>query len=267
MKLAFIGAGRMATAIARGLLDKQVVVPDDVKAVDVSAEARERFSAMTGADCLGSARDTLAGADTVLLAVKPQVAEQVVQALAGMCTDKLLISIMAGVPLSRLCTWLGSDRVVRVMPNTPLTVARGASAFACAAGVSAADRALTEQVFASLGLAAEVEEGQLDAVTALSGSGPAYVFEFVQALADAGVAAGLPAELALDLTVQTVAGAAEMLSRKLDTPDNLRIAVTSPGGTTAAGLAVLDTAGFRDLVRAVVTAARDRSVELGKGAG
>lgn len=265
MRLAFIGAGKMATAIAQGLIDKDVCAAATMAAADVAPAARQAFQAATGVHCRDAAVDILAAADTVVLAVKPQVAQAAVAPLQRCFAGKLVISICAGLTLTKLCGWLGTDRVIRVMPNTPLMVGKGASVFACAAGVTAADKELCNRIFGSLGSAYELQEDKIDAVTALSGSGPAYIFETVQGLVDAGVAVGLPPEVAFDLTVQTVAGAAEMLARRLGTPEALRNAVTSPGGTTAAGLAVFAKADYRQLLKAVVTAARDRSLELGKG--
>ncbi len=266
MKLTLIGAGKMGSAIAGGLVRNSVFRADELMAVDPVEAARVSFEATTGVRCLPSAGTALSGADAVLLAVKPQSAAAVSTRIAPLCRAKLIISIMAGVPIRRLGEWFGTARVIRVMPNTPLLVGEGASVFACGSGVNAADRKLAKCVFGALGIVFEMKEDLLDAVTALSGSGPAYVFEFVQALVDAAVAAGLSPEPALALTVQTVAGAAEMLRRGIGSPEELRNAVTSPGGTTAAGLAVLSAADFRGLVRRMVLAARDRSIELGNNA-
>ena len=150
------------------------------------------------------------------------------------------------------------------MPNTPLMVGKGASAYALGPDADDAAAAIAERLLGALGVVKRVEEKQLDAVTALSGSGPAYVFELAKALAEAGEKVGLDSELALELTVQTIAGAAEMMARKLGTPDQLRDAVTSPNGTTAAGLKVMADSDFRGMMEKVVIAARDRSIELGK---
>jgi pyrroline-5-carboxylate reductase len=255
----------MATAIARGLVDNGVFTTAELAAVDVSAAARAAFTAATGVACGDDAAAAIEPADAVLLAVKPQVAAAAVAPVAGLCGGKLVISICAGLPVAKLAGWFSHERIIRVMPNTPVTVGRGAAVFYCGAGASAADRALAEQIFGAVGIVLEMDEAQLDGVTALSGSGPAYVFEMIQALIDGAVAIGLPPDAAFALTVQTVAGAAEMVQRGLGTPDELRVAVTSPGGTTAAGLAVLSAAGFRDLIAIVLRAARDRSVELGRG--
>jgi len=265
VKLALLGAGKMATAIAGGLVSKGVASAGDLAACDVSAEARAAFSAATGVCCHEAPGAAFAAAEVVLLAVKPQTAEGAVRSLPVLRRDVLVISIAAGVPLGRLEGWFGTGRVVRVMPNTPLLVGQGATVLARGSAAGPADVAACAGIFGSLGLVREVPESWINAVTALSGSGPAYVFEMVQAMADAGVAVGLPAGLALELTVQTVAGAAEMLRQRLGTPEALRRAVTSPGGTTAAGLAVLEAAGFRSLVCQTVQAARNRADELGRG--
>lgn len=267
MRLAFLGAGKMATAIARGLAQGGIVGPRDMSACDVSVEARAAFTRATGVPCAESPGEAFAQADCVVLAVKPQKAEEAVHSLPALGGESLIISIAAGVPLARLQTWFGTARVIRVMPNTPLLVGQGATVYARGRDVPDADAAVCERIFGGLGSVQEVPEGWINAVTALSGSGPAYVFEMVQALADAGVAVGLPAGLALGLTVQTVAGAAEMLRQKQGSPDELRRAVTSPGGTTAAGLAVLEAGGFRPLIRRTVQAACDRAAELGRPGG
>ncbi len=266
MKLAFIGAGKMATAIAGGLIEKQVWAAADLEAADLLPAARAAFTAATGVPCAESAAAIVVGADVILLAVKPQNAESAVAPLAAACRGKPVISICAGLTLARLGGWFGTDRVIRVMPNTPLMVGKGATVFACGAGCTAADQALAQRIFGALGIVFELPEELIDAATALSGSGPAYVFETIQGLVEAGVAVGLPADVALALATQTVAGAADMVQRRLGTPDALRDAVTSKGGTTAAGLAVFAQANYRQLLRDVVRAARDRSAELGRGA-
>lgn len=266
MRIAFLGAGRMATAIAGGLARSGVVSASDMLACDVSPEARAAFVLATGVACTtGQPGAAFAAADCLLLAVKPQKAAEAVRALPPrQGAGPLVISIAAGVPISRLQQWFGTTRVIRVMPNTPLLVGQGASVYARGPGADAADGATCERIFGSLGICREVPEPWVDAVTALSGSGPAYIFELVQALADAGESVGLPPGLALELTVQTVAGAAEMLRQKQGTPDELRQAVTSPGGTTAAGLAVLESAEFRALIQRTVRAAWERAGELGR---
>jgi pyrroline-5-carboxylate reductase len=264
MNIGFVGAGKMAAALAGGMVRKGVVAPARVRASDVSEEARQAFSAATGLRTTGDNRELVDWADTVILAVKPQVAGRVLEPLTGAFEHKLLVSIAAGLSIARLSAWTGTERIIRVMPNTPALVGKGAAVFAAGAAVLPADRDIAQRILGAVGMVLEMPESKLDAVTGVSGSGPAYVFEFVQAMIDGATAAGLEAEAARRLVLQTVSGAVEMLQRELGTPDELRTAVTSPGGTTAAGLAVLAGAGFRDLIAAVIAKATARSVELGK---
>lgn len=265
MSLAFLGAGKMATAIARGLVGEQVYAPAAIRAADPYAAARAAFTASVGAATSDDNAAVIADADTVVLAMKPQDAGAALAPLRGAFAGKLLISICAGLSIAKLSAWTGSDRIVRVMPNTPAMVNKGASVFACGGAVTAADREQTRRILGAIGIVMEMDESQLDAVTGLSGSGPAYVFEFIQALVDGAAGVGLDREQALALVVQTVAGAAEMLRQDLGTPDELRAAVTSKGGTTAAGLQVMADGNFRDLMARTVARATARSMELGRG--
>lgn len=265
MKLYFVGAGKMATALATGIVREGLFPTDELCACDVNELARAAFTEATGIVCEASASAALSEAEVVLLAVKPQVAEAAVKALPPRRDGVLVISICAGLPIGKLSSWFGTEKIVRVMPNTPLMVGRGASCYALGPGADETSAQLAGAILGSLGLAYHVEESQLDAVTALSGSGPAYFFEMIKAMTDAGVKAGLDEDLSLSLSVQTMVGAGEMLSRKLGTPDQLRDAVTSPKGTTAEGLAVMATWRFREMMEEVVAAAKRRSIELGRG--
>jgi pyrroline-5-carboxylate reductase len=185
--------------------------------------------------------------------------------LAGKCgTEKLIISIAAGVPLAKLTVGLKTERVARVMPNTPALVGKGASAYALASGASTADGQLVGQLLGAVGLAFLVDEKHLDAVTGLSGSGPAYVYVMIEALADGGVKMGLTRDVALALAAQTVRGSAEMVLTTGEHPAALKDKVASPGGTTIAGLAALEDRGLRSALIAAVEAATKRSIELGK---
>lgn len=265
MRIAIIGTGKMGTAIARGLVARNTVSPADLQGADLVVEAREAFAGATGAAVCASPSEAVDGCDIVLLAVKPQVAEEAAREIASECAGKLILSIAAGLRISTLEQWFATSRIVRVMPNTPMTIARGVAAFACGDGVTDDDRRAVESIFSAVGIAREVPEEQMDAVTALSGSGPAYVFEFIQAMVEAAAALGMERRDALDLAVQTVAGAAEMVAADCGEPEELRDAVTSKGGTTAEGLRVLREHDFRGLMKTVLQAAHDRSVELGKG--
>ena len=264
MKYLFIGSGKMGTALASALVRSGMAAAEDVRAVDPNEAARAAFTARTGIACVADAADVLPGTDVLVLAVKPQVAQAVVAALPKIGPETLVISICAGIPLAKLTAWFGSGRIIRVMPNTPLMVGKGASAFALGPSAGEEDARLARELLSKSGLAVQVEESQLDAVTGLSGSGPAYVFELAKALSLAGEAAGLAPELSLSLTLQTIAGAAEMLISGQGSPDELRDAVTSPNGTTYAGLQVMAGRGFRDMMRDTVIAATKRSTELGK---
>ncbi|MBN1864208.1 MAG: pyrroline-5-carboxylate reductase [Victivallales bacterium] len=264
MKLKFIGAGKMATAIATGIIEQKVFPRGSVSAVDVSPDARRTFIAATGTACLDpSSLKSFCETDILILAVKPQSIIDVFAKYSNSFDGALLVSIVAGVKLSKLEELSGMGRIVRVMPNTPLLVGAGASVYSCASGASEEDEGTVETIFGSLGLVRKMPEDSMDAVTALSGSGPAYVFEFVQALADAGRHLGLDPEVSLALAVQTLSGAAKMLVEGKGTPEELRKAVTSPGGTTAAALEVLCKGDFRGLIETALIAARDRSIELG----
>jgi pyrroline-5-carboxylate reductase len=267
IRIGLIGAGRMATALARGFVDANVVRAAAISASDPSDAARESFACeVPGATILNDNQAVAARANVVLLAVKPQ---QMTGALAEirdvLSTDALVVSIAAGVTLERLATGLPNDqRIVRVMPNTPCLIGRGASCFSLGRQATAADGNLVAELLSSVGSAFEVPEKLLDAVTGLSGSGPAFVYSMIESLTEGGVAAGLPRQLAAELAARTVAGAAEMVLETGETPAVLRDRVTSPGGTTQAGLAVLKERGFSDAVVEAVAAAARRSAELGK---
>ena len=206
-----------------------------------------------------------AGSDIIILCVKPN---DVAQALkeAGDVTGKLLISIAAGVPISRLREWTrGEPRLIRVMPNTPALIGHGAAAYAAGAGATDQDLALADRIFGATGIVVRVKEGLLDAVTGLSGSGPAFVYTVIESLADGGVLMGLPRDVALRLASQTVLGAAAMALQTGLHPAELRDQVTSPGGTTIAGIEALEAGGVRSAFISAVRAAAVRSGELGAG--
>ena len=265
MNILFIGAGKMATALAGGIAHGKLFPNDRMDAVDPSPEARAAFTAATGVTAHPTATPELVGAaDVIVLAIKPQVAQATVTALPPRKDGVLVFSICAGIPIAKLRSWLGDVRIVRVMPNTPLLVGQGASCYALSRADDAAAAAFAAKVLGSLGQAWQVPESSLDAVTALSGSGPAYFFAFIEALRDGGAKLGLPADLAEALAVQTMAGAVEMLRQKKGTPSELRVAVTSKGGTTAAALDVMAAHDFNALVAELMKAAADRSAELGK---
>ena len=266
MKTGFIGCGKMASALIQGVLAAKECEPSDVVVHDRLAEPAEVLGTESGIRVAKSNREVAAASEVVVLCVKPEDALSALSEAGGDLEGKLLISIVAGVTIESLQDAAGPKcRVVRVMPNTAALVQKGASAYATGAGVTEKDVAAVEKIFTSVGRAFPVKEALLDAVTGLSGSGPAYVYLFIEALADGGVQMGLPRDLATKLAVQTVAGAAEMVSETMMHPALLREMVTSPGGTTIAGLAELERGGVRSAVMDAVRAATLRARELGGG--
>ncbi|MBR7155390.1 MAG: pyrroline-5-carboxylate reductase [Lentisphaeria bacterium] len=263
-KLMFLGAGKMATAIAGGLVKSGLLNAANMCAFDVNAAAAAAFAAATGIAAKSSGANTLAAqSETILIAVKPQMIAPALNPVRAELQGKLLLSIAAGITLETLTALTGNDRIVRIMPNTPALVGAGAAAIAPGAGASDEDVELTMKIFSATGCVVKLKESEIDAVTALSGSGPAYVFEFIQAMADGGVAEGLPRDVALQLAAQTVLGAAKMVLETGEHPTSLKDKVTSPAGTTSRALELLAERGFAGSVMQAVRAAAKRSRELG----
>ena len=264
-KIAFIGAGKMAGAIASGLRARGMPA-EQISAYDPAEAAAKSFTALTGARGASAMSEALKDAQIVIFAVKPQYAVSAFGEARGFLDGKLLISIAAGLTIRRLTELSGGlARIVRVMPNTPALVGAAMSCYCGAANVPEEELEKASEILSAFGLCRRVPESMLDAVTGLSGSGPAYVFEFIMALADGGVYAGLPREAAIELAAQTVFGSALMvLKRGGEHPAVLRDAVISPGGTTARGVAALDEGAFRSVVMKAVIAAAERSAELGR---
>ncbi len=262
MKLGVIGCGKMGSALLHGVLEAGVVSPGDVSvadAVDAAADSAAQRFGVARSDNAG----VVAASDALLLCVKPNDAVALLE--REDFSGKLIVSIVAGLTLERLEAAAGSGaRVVRVMPNTPAQIGLGATAFAPGAAATREDAELVQSIFDAVGLAVEVPEKLLDVVTGLSGSGPAYVYTIIEALADGGVLKGLPRDLSLRLAAQTLAGAAAMVLESGEHPAALRDMVTSPGGTTIAGLEALEKGGLRPALIAAVRAATERSVELGQ---
>jgi pyrroline-5-carboxylate reductase len=257
----------MGRALASGFVRGGLVSGQQVIAYDPSAEAAERLRAdVPGSRVVDSNEAVAAAAEMVFLAVKPQHMEPILRRLAAAAAGgPLFVSIAAGIPLAKLTAWLGSTRVIRVMPNTPCLVGKGASGYCAADDVGPEDRELVGRLLRCVGLAVEIEERLMDALTGVSGSGPAYVYTFVEALSDGGVKMGLPRHVATALAAHTVRGAAEMILATQEHTAVLRDRVTSPGGTTIAGLAALERGGLRAAAIAAVEAATKRSCELGRG--
>jgi len=267
LTIGFLGAGKMATALARGFIRAGIVTSKEVMASDVSRAALASFVKQTGAKQAGSNLELVRFAQVVILAVKPdQVAGVVSEIREGFTQKQLLISIAAGVPIAKLETGLDiGSRIIRVMPNTPALVGESATAFALGKFASPADAQLAMRLFSAVGIAFQLKESLLDAVTGLSGSGPAYVYLFIEALSDGGVAAGLPRDVATRLVAQTLLGSAKMLLETGEHPALLKDMVTSPGGTTIEGLHELEKGKFRGTLISAVRAATEKSKKLGQG--
>lgn len=265
-RVGFIGAGQMATALATGLIDAGVTTSSLVHASDPVAESRERFAKATGASVTEDNVRVVDACDILFLAVKPQFMGDVLKGITESVNERhLVISIAAGMTLETLVKALGtSTRTVRVMPNTPCLVGASAAGFSIAEAGTAEDAALVKMLLSTVGLAFEVPERQLDAVTGLSGSGPAYAYQMIEALSDGGVRMGLPRDVATKLAAQTLLGAAKMVLETGMHPGALKDAVTSPGGTTIAGVHALERNGLRAALMDAVEAATLRARELGQ---
>jgi pyrroline-5-carboxylate reductase len=286
-RLGFIGGGNMAEALMRGLIANGVFAPDQLIASDIDPARRQKLKRGLKIDTTADNLEVLRNARALLLAVKPQNIDEVLEGLAAAmrptdigdngrprkasprpvsAKDRLFISIAAGITIARLTEKLGRDaRVIRVMPNAPAMVGQGMAALVRAPGASRTDESFALRIFRAVGDAVALDdEAQLDVVTALSGSGPAYVYLFVKAMADAAAAEGLPSELAIRMALKTIRGAEENMRRSpLDAAELIRI-VASPGGTTEAALNTFAQRGFSDIVADAVHAAAERSRELGR---
>jgi pyrroline-5-carboxylate reductase len=263
--IAFLGAGQMATALAKGWITAQLLDLQYSFASDPHKASREKFHTATNIPVGNSNTALLSQCDVIVLAVKPQIIPKVLDEIGPHIKPQhLVVSIAAGITLTQLQEGLGSSaRIVRVMPNTPALVGQSASGFALGSAATPDDAKLVETLFRSVGVAYQLPEHLLDAVTGLSGSGPAYAYMFIEALADGGVKMGLPRDVAIKLAAQTVLGAAKMVLETGQHPAVLKDAVTSPGGTTIAGLHALEQAGFRAAAIDAVEAATERAKELG----
>lgn len=265
LAIGFLGAGQMATALAKGWSAAGLLDLARSLASDPYVGAREKFHSSTGVRSVASNAEVVQAADVLILAVKPQTMNAVLDEVRANLTNKhLVVSIAAGITLKHLAENLGTDtRLIRVMPNTPCLVGASAAGFAAGPAATAADADLVATLFNAVGKAFALPEHLLDAVTGLSGSGPAFVYVMIEALADGGVRVGLPRDVALALAAQTVLGSAKMVLETGSHPAALKDAVASPGGTTIAGLHALERAGLRAGLMDAVEAAAKRSAELG----
>jgi pyrroline-5-carboxylate reductase len=267
LTIGFLGAGKMATALARGFVRAKLVPASQITASDPSAAARAAFAKEVGAKTTASNQDAAKFAAILVLAVKPDQVGGVLAEIRDHITARhCLISIAAGVPLAKLEAGLKpGTRLIRVMPNTPALVGASATAFALGKAARAEDGELALRLFSAVGLAVQVKEALLDAVTGLSGSGPAYGCLFIEALSDGGVAAGLPREIATRLAAQTLLGSAKMVLETGLHPGALKDMVASPGGTTIEGLHELEKGKVRGTLISAVRAATEKSRKLGQG--
>ena len=260
-RLAFIGGGNIAQAILSGLVPT-LDNPRAIIVADPSDEQGLRCQAL-GATWTQDNPTAVTGADVVLLCVKPQLMEAVAGALSGQLAGKLIISVAAGITSAQLSHWCGTDNVIRSMPNTPALVGQGMLGLYAAPSVSEEDRTLANELLSTVGVTRWFpDEHDLDAVTAVSGSGPAYFFYLMEAMIDSAQSLGLTAAAARELVTQTALGAATMTNQPGANPAALRAQVTSPNGTTHAACEALKLGGFEDLVDRALQAARDRSIEL-----
>ena len=266
-KIAIIGGGKMGSIIAQGLISGEIISQKDITITDIDAARLKFIRSQMGLQASPANKETAKNADIVILAVKPQnMAQTLKEIAAAINKSKIVISIAAGITTGFVEGYLAKGvRVVRVMPNTPALVGKGATAVAKGAKATAADIKLARTIFDAVGITVEVDEKLMDAVTGLSGSGPAYCFLIIEALADAGVQMGLPRELSLQLAAQTMLGSAILCLQGDKHPAQLKDMVTSPAGTTAAGLQVLEEGKIRATLIAAVEAATKRSKELAGG--
>ncbi len=263
--IGIIGTGNMAEALIRGLVRADVARPEQILGSDPRPERQAEMARLYGIQTSGDNLEVARRADILLLSVKPQVMPKVLEEVhSHVRRSCLVISIAAGIPTLAIERWLPGVRVVRTMPNTPALVDAGATAIAAGGHATADDLSAAKRIFESVGLTVILEESQMDAVTGLSGSGPAYMFLIIEALSDAGVKVGLSRYNAQALAAQTVLGAAKLLLETNEHPGRLKDMVTSPGGTAIAGLHTLEEGGLRTTLMNAVEVATNRSRELGE---
>ncbi|MFO7773549.1 MAG: pyrroline-5-carboxylate reductase [Dehalococcoidia bacterium] len=263
MKLTFIGGGAMGEAMVKCLLNKNVVGPQHIVVSDVSPLRRELLSKEYGLRTLADNRSAVENADLVVLAVKPQNSLQVMEEIKGLSPEQIVLSIIAGATLSSLCRGLDHSSVIRAMPNMPAQIGEGMTVWTATAETGQKQKELAQTVLGALGKEIYVtDEKYLGMATALSGSGPAYVFLFIETLVDAGVHIGLPRDIAQELVIQTILGSTCTVEKTGKHPADLRNMVTSPGGTTTEALLRLEKGGFRSLLLEAVTAAYNKAQQL-----
>ncbi|MGN0673483.1 MAG: pyrroline-5-carboxylate reductase [Anaerovoracaceae bacterium] len=263
MKIGFLGAGAMGGAILSGAIEAGVFAPEDVYVADFSQAIKDKYAAIGCNIC--DQNSDLGQADIVVLALKPQYAQSAIESLGTSLEGKAAISIMAGLKAADVRAMIsGNVRLLRTMPNTPALVGAGAFALDAGTDLTEEEKAFAEKLFGALGIFEWMPENLIDTATGLSGAGPAYVYMFIEALADGGVLEGLPRPTALRLAAQTVFGAAKMVLETGDHPDVLKDRVCSPGGNTIVGVRTLEEHGFRGACIDTVSKATIRARELGQ---
>ncbi|MEK7846916.1 MAG: pyrroline-5-carboxylate reductase [Nitrospinota bacterium] len=264
-RIAFIGSGNMGEALIKGVTGAFVFKNRNIIVTDIRKERLEHIKGLYKVNTTTDNRYAVKKSDIVLLAVKPQIISKVVKEIGDLIDrGKLIITIAAGITISSIQDHLKKKgKIIRVMPNTPAIVREGVSAIACGDDISKKDIEITKRIFNAVGRTVIVDESMMDAVTGLSGSGPAYIFLIIESLTDAGVKMGLPRDISRLLSVQTILGAAKLAMESGEHPGKLKDMVTSPGGTTIAGLHALEKGGLRSALMSAVEAATKRSEELG----
>ena len=265
MKIAFIGGGAMGEAMLSAILDKGLSTPQDISVSDINETRRQHLEQKYGVTATASNRQAASSGEIVILAIKPQNLIEVMAELNGhLQPSQLVVSIIAGARINTLCLGLDHNRVVRVMPNTPAQISEGMSVWAATAEVSDEQKKWVGSILSAMGKEIYVDDEQyMDMVTAISGSGPAYVFLFVESLVDAAADIGLPPNMAKELVLQTLLGSGHLIQKSGKPPAELRRMVTSPGGTTAEALLKLEQGRFHDLIKEAVIAAYHKAQQLG----
>ncbi len=263
MRIAFIGGGTMGEAMVRCLLTKRIAVPQDIVVSEVSPLRRELLSKEYGVSTLANNIKVIKGAELIILAIKPQDLSQVMEEIKDLSSEQVVLSIVAGAGLDSLCKGLNHPCIIRAMPNMPAQIGEGMTVWTTSVGVSQKQKEMAQPILSALGEEIYVaDEKYLDMATALSGSGPAYVFLFIEALIDAGVHIGLPRDIAQKLVIQTTLGSTYAVQKTGKHPAELRSMVTSPGGTTTEALLRLERGGFRSVLLEAVAAAYDKAKRL-----
>ena len=262
-RLGFIGAGKLAGSVVRGLMRAKFCPPGEIIASEPNEQTRATLQKETGIALTAENAEVAEKSEAIFVGVKPSVVLPVLQELSGQLQNKLVISLAGGIRISSM-EKTGNARFMRALTNTPSAICRAATGIARGSRSTTEDVDLTKKIFSAIGVVAEVEEKQIDAVTALSGSGPAFVYTVIEALAAGGTKMGLANDVAMELAIQTVLGAAEIMRESKMSPERLRKMVVTPGGTTAAGLAVMEKLGTRESLVAAIEAATKRGQEMAK---